>query len=123
MARATNVASVVLKTYSEIAGRLERSGRMCAIAGRIWSVETLSPSLISTSPRIESGSTPRVTIGLMFGPRRISTRSGCGEGGSIMRSSSTKARGARTRTGAEMLRGSTTSPATAAAAHTAGLAR
>ena len=53
--------------------RLERSGRIFAPAGMIWSVVMLSPVFRRTSISRRSGSDSFIGSGLMFGPRRILT--------------------------------------------------
>src|SRR3989442_15855457 len=71
-ARATKSASTYLKQKSEIAGMFERKTSTAAPAGEMSSVDTLSPSLITTGASSASATgSPRGT-GLMFGPRRIS---------------------------------------------------
>src|SRR3989441_7459798 len=68
-ARRTNVRSTYSKMCSAIAGMLLRSGRISAPPGRMWSVETPAPSLIRTSPSIESETPPSgMGTGPMFGP-------------------------------------------------------
>ena len=73
--------------FGALSGMFERNGSTWAPAGRIVSVEMLSPSLISTSPLIRSSKGPRVGRGLMLGPRRTCTPSGSGEGGRMPLSS------------------------------------
>src|SRR3989337_1814303 len=52
---------------------LERRGRILEPAGRMWSVLTLSPSLMSTGALIVWASGCARGSGLMLGPRAIST--------------------------------------------------
>ena len=86
-ARPTNVGSTRWKTYSEIAGTFERSARMWAWAGRMPSVLMLSPTRVMIWPSIVVFIGARRGIGLMFGPRRISSFEPSSAGGMIIRSS------------------------------------
>ena len=58
--------------YSAIAGTLERNTSTAAPAGEMSSVETLSPSLISTGASSVSVTGSPSGTGLMFGPRTTS---------------------------------------------------
>src|SRR5437879_9396134 len=71
-ARATKSASTYLKQNSAIAGTFERKTSTAAPAGEISSVDTLSPSLITTGASSVSATGSPSGTGLMFGPRRIS---------------------------------------------------
>src|SRR3989441_11791144 len=71
-ARATKSASTYLKQNSEIAGMFERKTSTAAPAGEMSSVDTLSPSLITTGASSASATGSPSGTGLMFGPRRIS---------------------------------------------------
>src|SRR5262249_61695449 len=82
-ARATKSASVFLKVNSAMAGTLERKTRAAVPDGEMSSVDTLSPSLISTGARsVASTGRPRGTS-LMLGPRTTVTvaASLAGDGG------------------------------------------
>src|SRR5207237_9207027 len=72
-ALAGNVGSTYSKTCSAIAGMFDRSGRIFAPAGMMWSVEMLSASRRSTSPSIVSFGGFATGNGAMFGPRTILT--------------------------------------------------
>src|SRR5437667_7894853 len=72
-ALAGNVGSTYSKTCSAIAGMFDRSGRIFAPAGMMWSVEMLSPSRIRTSPSITSFGGFATGSGAMFGPRMTLT--------------------------------------------------
>src|SRR5262249_1323212 len=72
LARARKAASTYVKQNSEIAGMFERNTRTAEPAGEMSSVDTLSPSLITTgASSVSATGSPRGT-GLMFGPRGIS---------------------------------------------------
>ena len=70
-----NSLSQTVKQYFDISGMLERSGRIFAPAGIMWSVVMLSPTLSEHLQSITSSSGLVAGNGFMFGPRRISTLS------------------------------------------------
>src|SRR3989442_3370756 len=70
--RATKSASTYLKQNSEIAGMFERKPSTAEPAGEMSSVDTLSPSLITTAASSVSTTGSPSGTGLMFGPRGIS---------------------------------------------------
>src|SRR5262249_26409650 len=83
-ARATKSASVFLNVNSAMAGTLERKTRAAVPEGEMSSVDTLSPSLISTGARsVAWTGRPRGTS-LMLGPRTTVTAAASlsGDGGS-----------------------------------------
>src|SRR5262249_4512905 len=83
-ARATKSASVFLNVTSAMAGTLEGKTRAAVPDGEMSSVDTLSPSLISTGARsVASTGRPRGTS-LMLGPRTTVTAAASlsGDGGS-----------------------------------------
>src|SRR5262245_8329758 len=97
---------------------------MWAWAGRMPSVLMLSPTRVMTWPEIVGIIGARVGIGLIFGPRRISSLLPSSAGGMIILSSMAYADGRRILAGASVIsRGSMTLPAMAAAAQVTGLAR
>src|SRR3990172_5274640 len=69
LARATNCGSAWWKQNSAIAGMFEGNTSTAAPAGEMSSVETLSPSLISTGASSVSATGSPSGTGLMFGPR------------------------------------------------------
>src|SRR2546422_11025470 len=68
LARATNSASVFLNVNSAMAGTLERKTSTAVPDGEMSSVETLSPSLISTGNLSDSSSARPRGTSLMLGP-------------------------------------------------------
>src|SRR5262245_11479156 len=73
LARATKSGSTFLKQNSEIAGTFIRNISACVPDGEMSSVDTLSPSLMTTDATSVSGTgVPRGTS-LMFGPLKTST--------------------------------------------------
>src|SRR5262245_63126089 len=81
-ARATKSGSTFRKQYWEIAGTFIRNISVSVPDGEISSVETLSPSLITTrAVNVSSGGFPRGTS-LMFGPLKTSVaRASSGDAG------------------------------------------
>src|SRR5262249_25861740 len=71
-ARATKSASTYLNVNSAIAGMFERNTSTAEPAGEMSSVDTLSPSLITTDASSVSATGSPSGTGLMFGPRGIS---------------------------------------------------
>ena len=68
LARATNSASMFLNVNSAMAGTLERKTSTAVPDGEMSSVETLSPSLISTGNLSDSSSARPRGTSLMLGP-------------------------------------------------------
>src|SRR5262249_44275023 len=68
-ARATKSAWTYLKVDSAIAGIFERNTSTAEPAGEMSSVDTLSPSLITTGASSVSATGSPSGTGLMFGPR------------------------------------------------------
>src|SRR2546427_9110450 len=81
LALSTKLGSIWEKTKSEISGMFDLKGKILDPAGRIASVEMLSPSLISTLPTSFSGRGLARGRGLMFGPRWISAPAALAGGG------------------------------------------
>src|SRR3989304_757112 len=75
-----------------MAGMLERRGRILDPAGRMWSVLTLSPSLMRTGALIVCASGWPRGSGLMFGPRAVCTL-GPVPGGGVVRAAAVVAPG------------------------------
>src|SRR6266566_299399 len=114
-ARPTNSASTYLKQNSEIAGMFERKTSTADPAGEMSSVDTLSPSLITTdASRVSATGSPSGT-GLMFGPRGISPMP---SGSTNPTVDDAKRGGMVTGVGAPRVRGSVMTPVSAEAAAT-----
>ena len=117
-ARATNSASTLRKQNSAMAGTLERNISTAVPDGEMSSVETLSPSLISTGAlRRSSTGAPRGT-GLMFGPFSTSTpAASAGPTGGMSPATEASSDAGHCRSGAvPALRGSVIRPVSAEAA-------
>ena len=103
---------------------LERSGSTLAPAGMIWSVVILSPTFSKISPESAAVKPGWSGSGLMFGPRTISTDAGVSGGATIMASARSGSPVNRRICGkSPSVRGSVSSPVSAAAAATSGLVR
>src|SRR5690554_5697384 len=111
------------KTYSAMAGILERRGRILAPAGMMWSVVILAPTLIKTEPVRDFASGPRRGKGLILGPRTIETFAESAAGGIIMLSSMMNFSGSGISGYSPRVLGSVSTPVRAEAAATSGLAR
>src|SRR5207302_8630242 len=70
-ARATKSPSTYLKQNSEIAGMFERKTSTAEPAGELSSVDTLSPSLITTAASSVSTTGSPSGTGVLFGPRGL----------------------------------------------------
>src|SRR5690349_10745863 len=115
LARATKSASTYLNVNSEIAGMFERNTSTAEPAGEMSSVDTLSPSLITTGASSDSATGSPSGTGLMFGPRGISPA----PSGSTKPTVDVEKRGGRaTGDGAPSVRGSVITPVSAEAAAT-----
>ena len=75
LARLGNSVSHTVKQCSEIAGILERRGRIFAPAGMMWSVVMLSSTFKEQVALIFSAIAEVLGNSLMFGPRSTSTLS------------------------------------------------
>lgn len=95
------------------------------LAGMIWSVVILSPTLSSTGASTVSGRGAVLGKGLMLGPRTISTASisASSAGGTIILSLMRKRSGRVTTGASPRVRGSVSTPVRAEAAATSGLTR
>ena len=102
---------------------LERKGRILEPAGRIWSVLTLSSSLMRTVALIVRASGSARGSGLMLGPRATSTLPPFLGGGMMRSSSMMNLPGASIGGASPHFRGSVISPVRAETAATSGLAR
>src|SRR5437867_10546951 len=111
-ARATKSGSTFLKQNRAMAGTLVRNISVSVPDGEMSSVETLSPSLISTGAvTVSSGGRPRGTS-LMLGPLTTSTaQASSGEaGGTRPASEAASDAGSRRPGAAPALRGSVIAP-------------
>src|SRR5256885_8512832 len=114
-ARATKSPSTYLKQNSEIAGMFERKTSTAEPAGEMSSVDTLSPSLITTAASSVSTTGSPSGTGLMFGPRGISPAP---SGSTNPTVDDAKRVGKVTGVGAPRVRGSVITPVSAEAAAT-----
>ena len=121
-ARATKSGSALRKQNSAMAGTLERNISTAVPEGEMSSVETLSPSLMSTGAlRRSSVGRPRGT-GLMLGPLRTSTPAASdGDSGGISPASEASSVAGQCRSGGvPALRGSLMRPVRAETAAVSG---
>ena len=122
-ARAGKVGSTSSKQCFEISGMFDRSGRIFAPAGMMWSVVMSSPSTRRTSAAMSSSRGGKTGSGAMFGPLDISTEPPSSGGGTIIRSSDGSVSGHAGFGYAPSVRGSVMQPRRADAAAVSALAR
>src|SRR5262249_52133955 len=115
LARATKSASTYLNVNSAIAGMFDRNTSTAEPAGEMSSVDTLSPSLMTTGASSASATGSPSGTGLMLGPRGISPAP---SGSTNPTVELAKRAGRFTGAGAPSVRGSVMTPVSAEAAAT-----